>query len=75
MIGAPDELRGEIVKAFIVLDAGYTPSEALIHDIQRHVKVRLAAHGHLRQIEFVDALPTTVTGRVMRRELRARSKS
>ena len=74
VVGAPDELRGQIVKAFIVLDAGYAPSEALIRDIQQHVKVRLAAHEYPRQIEFVDALPTTVTGKVMRRELRAQSK-
>ncbi|BCX04572.1 MAG: acetyl-CoA synthetase [Candidatus Roseilinea sp.] len=71
-VGVPDELRGEIVKAFIVLHAGHAPSEALIRDIQQHVKTRLAAHEYPRQIEFVDSLPTTVTGKVMRRELRAR---
>jgi acetyl-CoA synthetase len=69
-VGAPDELRGEIVKAFIVLDDGYAPSDELVRDIQDHVRTRLAAHEYPREIQFIDALPLTVTGKVVRRELR-----
>ena len=66
----PDDLRGEIVKAFIVLDDGYTESDDLVRQIQDHVRSRLAAHEYPRQIQFIDALPLTVTGKVIRRELR-----
>jgi len=70
VVGVPDEQRNEIVKAFIVLDQGYAPSEKLVKEIQQHVKVRLAAHEYPREIEFLDALPLTTTGKVMRRKLR-----
>jgi acetyl-CoA synthetase len=69
-VGVPDELRGEIVKAFIVLDDGYLPSDDLVREIQDHVRSHLAAHEYPRQIQFIDALPLTVTGKVIRRELR-----
>ncbi|MEZ4657739.1 MAG: hypothetical protein R2911_09215 [Caldilineaceae bacterium] len=53
-----------------MLDEGITGDEALIRDIQEHVKVRLAAHEYPRQIEFVAELPMTTTGKIMRRLLR-----
>ena len=70
VIGRPDELRTQIVKAFIVLKPGVTPTKALEGEIKEFVKVRLAAHEYPREIEFVEALPLTATGKIMRRELR-----
>lgn len=71
-VGVPDPLRTEIVKVFIVLAAGQMPSSALAQDIQEFVKTRLAAHEYPRLVEFVENLPTTATGKIMRRVLRAR---
>jgi acetyl-CoA synthetase len=71
-IGVPDALRTEIVKAFLVLKPGRVGGEALAREIQDFVKVTLAAHEYPRQIEFVDSLPMTTTGKIMRRELRKR---
>ena len=73
-VGSPDELRGEIVKAFIVLAKGHTPSEALAQGIQDAVRRDLAAHEYPREIEFVDELPMTTTGKVRRGELRNRER-
>jgi acetyl-CoA synthetase len=73
VVGKPDAERTEIVKAYIVLKDDRTPSEALARDIQAHVKTRLAAHEYPREIAFVDALPMTTTGKIIRRELRARA--
>lgn len=70
VIGVPDETRNEVVKAFIVLEQGYFPDTTLIAEIQQYVKVRLAAHEYPRHITFVEALPLTTTGKVMRRKLR-----
>jgi acetyl-CoA synthetase len=72
VIGSPDKVRGEIVKAFIVLKQEITPSAALQKEIQNFVKTRLAAHEYPREIEFVQELPMTTTGKIMRRELRKR---
>jgi len=72
VVGVPDPLRTEIVKAWIVLRPGFDPSEALRGEIQEFVKRRLAAHEFPRAIEFVDSLPMTATGKIIRRELRAR---
>ena len=72
VVGSPDALRGEIVKAFIVLADGQTASEALAKNIQQKVKQRLAAHEYPREIEFVDSLPMTTTGKVRRIALRER---
>ena len=71
VVGAPDAARTEIVMAFIVLNAGFVPDEALVRELQQHVRTRLAAHEYPREIRFVDALPMTPTGKVMRKELRA----
>jgi len=72
VIGAPDQVRGEIVKAFIVLKPDATPGAALQEEIANFVKTRLAAHEYPREIEFVQELPMTTTGKIMRRELRKR---
>ena len=72
VVGVPDPLRTEIVKAFIVLQDGVRPSDELAAEIQAHVKTRLAAHEYPRAVEFVDSLPMTTTGKIIRRELRAR---
>ena len=72
VIGAPDEERTEIVKAFVVLKDGHTPSDALTRELQDHVRTRLAAHEYPRQVRYVDSLPMTTTGKIIRRELRDR---
>jgi len=71
-VGVPDPLRTEIVKAFLVLKPGRAAGPGLGREIQDFVKVTLAAHEYPRQIEFVDSLPMTTTGKIMRRELRKR---
>ena len=70
-VGKPDELRTEIVKAFVVPKPGFEPSEALAADIQAYVKDRLSAHEYPREIAFRPDLPMTTTGKVIRRFLRA----
>jgi acetyl-CoA synthetase len=71
-VGVPDPIRGQIVKGFVKLRAGYAPSDSLAADIQQHVKARLAAYAYPRAIEFIDDLPMTTTGKIRRSELRAR---
>ncbi len=70
VIGLPDEVRGQAVKAFIQLVDGVSPSEELRLEIQRFVRERLAAYEYPRSIEFVEEIPLTVTGKVRRAELR-----
>jgi acetyl-CoA synthetase len=72
VIGKPDELRGEIVKAFIVLKPGYTASTALKEEISQFVKTRLSYYAYPREIEFVQTLPKTRSGKIMRRVLKAK---
>ncbi len=69
-VGEPDELRGEIVKAFVVLAEGYEPSDTLARSIQDSVRTRLAAYEYPRKVEFLDELPMTTTGKIRRNELR-----
>ncbi len=69
---APDELRGQVVKATIVLKPGFTPSEELKHELQEHVKKITAPYKYPRIIEFVDSLPKTISGKIRRTELRQR---
>ncbi len=69
-VGKPDPIRTEIVKAFIVLKPGTVTDDALRHDLQTFVKQRLAAHEYPREIAFVDSLPMTATGKIIRRALR-----
>lgn len=70
VVGAPDAQRTEIVVAVVVLHDNHQPDDALKQEIQQHVKVRLAAHEYPRDIFFVEELPMTTTGKVIRRELR-----
>jgi acetyl-CoA synthetase len=72
VIGKPDELRGQIVKAFVVLAPGQSPSPELAQEIQQSVRRRLSAHEYPREVEFIDGLPMTTTGKVRRIDLRAR---
>jgi acetyl-CoA synthetase len=70
VVGKPDAVRTEIVKAFVVLKAGHAPSDALAGEIQGFVKTRLSAHEYPREVAFIDAMPMTTTGKVIRRLLR-----
>lgn len=71
VIGKPDPVRGEIIKAFIALREGYEPSDALKEEIRQFVKKGLVAHRAPREIEFKDKLPKTRSGKIMRRVLKA----
>ncbi|EFO33465.1 acetyl-coenzyme A synthetase [Roseibium sp. TrichSKD4] len=73
VVGKPDPQRTEIVKAYIVLKQEHEASADLGDEIAKFVKTRLAAHEYPREVAFVDALPMTTTGKVIRRELRARA--
>ena len=73
-VGSPDELRGEIVKAFIVLADGFKESKELQEEIQNTVRTSLAPYEYPREIEFVNDLPLTTTGKVRRVELRERER-
>ena len=75
VIGVPDPQRGQAIKAFVKLLPGFKPSDEMIKEIQMHVKTRLAAHEAPREFEFMDEFPSTVTGKIMRRELRAREEA
>jgi acetyl-CoA synthetase len=72
-IGKPDELRTEIVKAFVVLKPGHAPTAALASEIQAFVRTRLSAHEYPREVEIVDEMPMTTTGKIIRRLLRDRA--
>jgi acyl-coenzyme A synthetase/AMP-(fatty) acid ligase len=71
-IGVPDQQRGEVVKAFVVLGPDVDPSDALATEIQDYVKANTAPYKYPRQIEFIDELPKTVSGKVRRVDLRTR---
>ena len=72
VIGKPDKIRTEIVKAFIVLKPDIRADDKLTDDIKDYVRSRLAAHEYPREIEFVEALPMTATGKIIRKDLRER---
>ncbi len=72
VIGVPDPERTQSIKAYVVLRPGYEGTPALVKEIQDFVKTRLAAHEYPRDVIFVDSLPMTTTGKVMRGELRDR---
>lgn len=71
-VGKPDPLRTEIVKAFVVLADGYAPSPQLAAEIRDWVKQRLSMHEYPREVEFIDEMPLTTSGKVIRRLLRDR---
>ncbi len=70
VVGVPDERRGQVPKGFVVLRPGREPSEALAEELRAHVRTRLAPHEVPREVVFVDDLPRTTTGKIMRRALR-----
>jgi len=72
-IGKPDEMRGEIVKAFIILAAGYQASDELTLEIQTFMKQHTAPYKYPREIEYVESLPKTISGKIRRVELRQNS--
>jgi acetyl-CoA synthetase len=73
VVGKPDPQRTEIVKAYVVLAEGYPASEKIRNDLQDHVRTHLAAYEYPREITFMDSLPMTVTGKIIRKDLRARA--
>ncbi|MDQ6432695.1 AMP-binding protein [Mesorhizobium sp. LHD-90] len=73
-VGKPDALRTEIVKAYVVLRDGFSPSEALAAEIKNFVRERLSAHEYPREVAFVDSMPLTTTGKVIRRIFRDRAR-
>jgi len=70
VVGSPDAIRGLIVKAFVVLKPGYAPSDTLARDLKEHVKRVTAPYKYPRAIEFVEALPKTISGKIRRNKLR-----
>src|SRR4051812_48938658 len=74
-VASPDQIKGNVVKAFIVLAEGHEPSDELAEDIKRFVRERLSAYAYPRRIEFVADLPKTLTGKIRRIELREREQS
>ncbi len=72
VVGSPDVIRGLIFKAFVVLRPGFNPSEKLIKELQNYVKRVTAPYKYPRAVEFVDALPKTISGKIKRNELRER---
>lgn len=70
VVGAPDPLRGSVVVAFVTLAEGHAPGPELEREIAEHVKRRLAAHEYPRAVRFVDRMPMTATGKIIRAELR-----
>ncbi|MGZ3434186.1 MAG: AMP-binding enzyme, partial [Isosphaeraceae bacterium] len=69
-VESPDPVRGMVVKAFILLREGCSPSDSLAEQIQEYVKRTVAPYKYPRRIQFVSALPKTISGKIKRRELR-----
>ena len=74
MVASPDEMRGHIVKAFVVLAPGYHPSDELTQSLQTHVRTVTAPFKYPRSVEYVTELPKTVSGKIRRVELRRREE-
>ena len=72
VVGSPDPVRGQIVKAFVVLKSGFTPSDSLARELQELVKRLTAPYKYPRSIEFTEKLPKTISGKIRRNELRER---
>ena len=75
VVGKPDPVRTEIVKAYVMLRPGHAASESLASGIGEWVKMRLSMHEYPREVEFVEALPLTTSGKVIRRLLRERASA
>ena len=74
-VASPDEVKGNVVKAFIVLAEGHEPSDELAEDIKRFVRERLSAYAYPRRDRVRDDLPKTLTGKIRRIELREREQA
>jgi len=74
VVPKPDRERGALVKAYVVLAAGFEGTPALVAELQQHVRERLAPYEYPKEIEFIDTLPMTTTGKVQRRVLRLREE-
>jgi acetyl-CoA synthetase len=74
VVPKPDAERGNLVKAYVVLSAGFAPSDELVAQLQQHVRGLLAPYEYPKEIEFIDQLPMTTTGKVQRRVLRLREQ-
>jgi len=72
VVASPDPLRGEVVKAFVVLTKGYAPSDSLREELQEFVKKHTAPYKYPRLLEFIEELPKTVSGKIKRKELKKR---
>jgi 2-aminobenzoate-CoA ligase len=70
VVGVPDEVRGQIVKAFVILNPGAEPCVETVKELQDHVKLHIAPYKYPRKIQFVDTLPRTETGKLQRFKLR-----
>ena len=73
-VASPDERRGYVVKAFLVLAEGHEPSDGLAEAVKAHVRKSIGQHAYPRRVEFVDELPKTLTGKIRRIELRERER-
>ncbi|MBI1772412.1 MAG: AMP-binding protein, partial [Burkholderiales bacterium] len=74
VVPKPDKERGNVVKAYVVLSQGYQGDDALVKELQDHVRGKLAPYEYPKEIEFIDALPMTTTGKIQRRILRLREE-
>jgi acetyl-CoA synthetase len=75
VVPKPDAERGAVVKAYVVLAHGFTGDAGLVDALQQHVRARLAPYEYPKEIEFIDALPMTTTGKVQRRVLRLQEEA
>ena len=75
VVASPDEERGHVVKAFVVLTPGTAGDAELVAELQAHVKAQIAPYKYPRRIDFLDALPRTPTGKVQRTHLRAMDRA
>jgi len=75
VVPKPDAERGAVVKAYVVLAAGHSGTPQLVEELQQHVRGKLAPYEYPKEIEFIDALPMTTTGKVQRRLLRLREEN
>ena len=75
VIGAPDDVRGEVIEAYVVLRDGHDASPDLATELQLLVKTRYAAHAHPRRVHFIDTLPKTPSGKTQRYLLRKRRRT
>jgi len=75
VVPKPDRERGALVKAYVVLAPGHAASDALVEELQRHVRGQLAPYEYPKEIEFIGALPMTTTGKVQRKVLRLQEEA